>query len=410
MINKSLSKKILLLTYAFPPLQAPESFLSVKALAKIQSYKVDILTIDASIIDYARDASLENYVINNFGKVFRAKPSRWINKRSFKMLRYVSFFPDRFRFFNSQIYNKALEINVESYDLIISWSQWHSIHLVASKIKKKYPSLQWVSHFSDPWSDNPFLTRFLGYKASQYFFERRVIKNSNAINFTTNLSREMVMSKYPLSWMDKTYVTPHSYDSSLYKKNNTKKTKFVISYVGNFYGPRNPLTLLKSLSQIYQKDNDFFDEVVFRFIGKWFGNDDWNLKINDLPEGLIEVKSPVTYVASLAEISNSDLLLVIDAPFTSSVFFPSKLVDYIGSGLPILAITPEGSCLNILKNIGGLHAFPDSIDSISDGIEYAINSLKNKSIKSPTIKEKERYSNEYVSKEFEIMFKQLTET
>ena len=210
MINNSSTKKILLLTYAFPPLQAPESFLSVKALAKIQSHEVDVLTIDASKIDYARDESFEKYVNDNFGKVFRAKPSRWINKKSFKMLRFVSFFPDRFRFFNSQIYNKALEIDVESYDLIISWSQWHSIHLVASKIKKKYPSLQWVSHFSDPWADNPFLARFLGYKASQYFFERRVIKNSNAINFTTNLSRELVMSKYPLSWMDKTYVTPHS--------------------------------------------------------------------------------------------------------------------------------------------------------------------------------------------------------
>jgi len=408
MINKSSPKRILLLTYAFPPLQAPESFLSVKALAKIQSHDVDVLTIDVSKIGYAKDESLENYVNDNFGKIYRAKPSRWINKKSFNVLRFISFFPDRFRFFNSQIYKKALEINVESYDLIISWSQWHSIHLAASKIKKKYPSLQWVSHFSDPWADNPFLARFLGYKASQYLFEKRVIENSNAINFTTNLSRDLVMRKYPLSWMDKTWVTPHSYDSSLYKKNNTKKNKFVISYVGNFYGPRNPLALLKSLSQIFQKDNDFFDDVVFRFIGKWFGNDDWNLKINDLPECLIEVKSPVTYLDSLAEISNSDLLLVIDAPFTSSVFFPSKLVDYIGSGRPILAITPEGSCLNIIKNIGGLHAFPDSINSIVDGIENAINSIKNNSIKSRINNEQERYSNDYVSKEFEIMFKQLT--
>ena len=74
-------------------------------------------------------------------------------------------------------------------------------------------------------------------------------------------------------------------------------------------------------SKILENFVQFFDEIVFRFIGKWFGNEDWNLKINDLPEGLIQVKSPVTYVDSLVEISNSDLLLVIDAPFTSSVFF-----------------------------------------------------------------------------------------
>ena len=100
MINKSSSKKILLLTYAFPPLQAPESFLSAKGLAKIQSYEVDVLTIDSSMIDYAKDKSLKNYVKDNFGKIYRAKPSKWINKNSFKFLRFVSFFPDRFRFFN----------------------------------------------------------------------------------------------------------------------------------------------------------------------------------------------------------------------------------------------------------------------------------------------------------------------
>ena len=102
MINKSSSKKILLLTYAFPPLQAPESFLCVKALAKIQSHDIDVLTIDVSKIGYARDESLENYVNDNFGKIYRAKPSRWINKKSFKILRFLSFFPDRFRFFNSR--------------------------------------------------------------------------------------------------------------------------------------------------------------------------------------------------------------------------------------------------------------------------------------------------------------------
>ena len=410
MNNESSPKKILLLTYAFPPIQAPESFLSVKALAKIKTHDIDVLTIDNSLIGYAIDNSLENYVKKNFGKVYRATPPKWVNNKSFKILRYMSFFPDRFRFFNNQLYKKSLEINVKNYDLIISWSQWHSIHLVAHRIKKKYPLLPWVSHLSDPWSDNPFLTKFWGYKASQYFLEKRVIKNSDAINFTTNLARKLVMKKYPILWMNKTYVTPHSYDLSLYKdtSNNNEKTKLVISYIGNFYGPRNPLNLIKSISQIYKKDNEFFDGIVFRFVGKWFGNEDWDLKIHGLPEGLIEVKKPVTYSESLDEMTNSDLLLILDAPFSSSVFFPSKLVDYIGSGRPIMAITPEGSCLDILKKIGGLHAFPDSINSISDSLKQAIKFLKNGAIESPLKSECERYSNDHVALEFEILFKQLS--
>ena len=43
--------------------------------------------------------------------------------------------------------------------------------------------------------------------------------NADAINFTTNLARMLVMKKYPASWINKTYITPHSFDYSLYQKN-----------------------------------------------------------------------------------------------------------------------------------------------------------------------------------------------
>ena len=46
------------------------------------------------------------------------------------------------------------------------------------------------------------------------------------------------------------------------------------------------------------------------------------------------------------------MLLILDAPFKISVFFPSKLVDYIGANKPILAITPEGSCAEIVRKLG----------------------------------------------------------
>ena len=232
MSSKSLNRRVLLLTYAFPPLQASESFLSVKAFAKIKSFDIDILTIDASEIGYAMDYSLENYVKTNFGKIHLVTPPAWIKKRTFKILRYIPGFPDRFRFFNKQMFKKAVEIDVANYDLIVSWSKWHSIHMVASKIKNNFPSIRWLAHFSDPWSDNPFLTRFIGYKSSQYFLEKNVLKNADAINFTTHRSRMLVMKKYPFDWLNKTYVTPHSYDKALYKSTNEKhiNDKLIINY------------------------------------------------------------------------------------------------------------------------------------------------------------------------------------
>ena len=236
MNSKSLNPKVLLLTYAFPPLQASESFLSVKAFAKIKSFDIDVLTINSKKIGYAMDYSLDNYVKTNFSKIYRSNPPNWINKMVFRILRYVPGFPDRFRFFNRQLFKKALEIDITGYDLIVTWSTWHSIHMVGAKIKNKFPSIKWLAHFSDPWADNPFITRFFAsspYNLSQYFLEKSVINNADAINFTTHRSRMLVMKKYPPFWINKTYVTPHSYDKSLYqtKKEKVVNDKFIVNYL-----------------------------------------------------------------------------------------------------------------------------------------------------------------------------------
>ena len=190
------SNKLLLLTYAFSPHQAPEAFLAAKSLSKIDSYTVDVLTLDYDGLGVSIDTSINHYVEKNFGKIFRVKPPSWINKSSFNFLRYISHFPDKFSIFNNLVFKKAIDIDVYKYDAIITWSQSHSIHLAALKIKK-VSKLPWIAHLSDPWADNPFLLRYFGYRTFQKPLEKKVIKNVNAINFTTNLTRMMVMKKYP---------------------------------------------------------------------------------------------------------------------------------------------------------------------------------------------------------------------
>jgi glycosyltransferase involved in cell wall biosynthesis len=400
--------KILLITYAFPPLQAAESFLSLKALSKVGSHTIDVLTVDVSEIGLALDESLKDYSSKYFGTIHKATPPSWITSNIFAKLRYFSFFPDRFRFFNKAMHKKGVEIGITNYDLVISWSQWHSVHLVALKLKKVFPSTPWLAHLSDPWADNPFLTRFPGYKASQYFLERSVIKNADAVNFTTNLARMLVMKKYPYSWINKTYITPHSFDDTLYPKNKiTTRDKAVINYLGNFYGPRNPNNFVKALEIIYEEDPNFLNDIVFRFVGRWIGNEEWKIEDAKLPVGLIEVSPPVSYLKSLAEMNSSDILLILDAPFSNSVFFPSKLVDYIGSGKPIMAITPNGSCLDILSKVGGEHASPESVESITLGVRNLINKLRDGTLKFPEKSYREKFSNKFISRKFEILFKQL---
>ena len=49
----------------------------------------------------------------------------------------------------------------------------------------------------------------------------------------------------------------------------------------------------------------------------------------------------------------ADCLLCIDANLSESPFFPSKLADYFGSGRPVVAISPRGSCTtSMLQGLG----------------------------------------------------------
>jgi hypothetical protein len=79
----------------------------------------------------------------------------------------------------------------------------------------------------------------------------------------------------------------------------------------------------------------------------------------------------VPYLESLRYISSADVLLLIDAPSDGpSVFLPSKLIDYLGSGNPVLGITPEtGTSADLIRRVNGIVVDPLSIHEIADALE-----------------------------------------
>ncbi len=72
-----------------------------------------------------------------------------------------------------------------------------------------------------------------------------------------------------------------------------------------------------------------------------------------MPEGLVDFQRTVGYEESLDLMTSAHGLLVIDAPAAESVFLPSKLVDYIGAGRPVLGMTPPGTATRLITELGG---------------------------------------------------------
>jgi hypothetical protein len=65
------------------------------------------------------------------------------------------------------------------------------------------------------------------------------------------------------------------------------------------------------------------------------------------------------------------------------VFLPSKLIEYLGAGPPILAITPPGTTANLMTRLGGAAIGPEDIEGIGRALEKLIDGLRSGALSRP---------------------------
>jgi hypothetical protein len=182
-----------------------------------------------------------------------------------------------------------------------------------------------------------------------------------------------------------------------------------VRHTGEFYGRRTPKPLVETLQSIMSDDPRSLDGVCFELIGDIDPAMVRNLGVEDLPPGLVSFRPPVSYQESCSLAAAADGLLIIDAPAAKSVFLPSKLIEYVGVGRPILGITPPGAAANLIKELGGWVADPSSPEAMKTAVAeflfYLRNSRQSRSWGNPEVRN--RYEAPVVSKSFEMMVREL---
>lgn len=255
---------------------------------------------------------------------------------------------------------------------IVSFGEPMSDHLVGLRLKEK-TGLPWVAHFSDPWVDNPFRKLFFFSNVFNRRMEAAVVRGADKLIFTSGETLSLVMGKYPSGLSKKAHVLPHSYDPAIYPETRPpQRREIVVRYLGSFYGNRTPFPLLEALQKLHLTSPELLDGVRFEFIGGIPRRMMRHRLIKMLPSRLIGFLPPVSYKESLRLMKEADLLIVIDAPAALSVFLPSKLVDYLGAGVPILGIVPKGSSASLIQRMGGSVADPGDLRAIAATLAQAL--------------------------------------
>ena len=259
-------------------------------------------------------------------------------------------------------------------DRILTFGEPMSDHLVGRQLRASL-GVPWVAHFSDPWADNPFRRYFVLSKWLNRRLERSVINEADRVVFTSQETLDLVMKKYPESWREKAYVIAHGYQADLYPVPAKQGTAapLVFRYVGNFYGDRTPEPLFEALAQLQSENPELLKNIQIELVGSIPARMLKTQAYKTLPNSLVKTTLTVSYLKSLELMAASDLLLIIDAPNPGiSVFLPSKLIDYIGAGKPIIGLVPRGASATLIQRLGGAAADPVDLVAIKKMLAEAI--------------------------------------
>ncbi len=364
---------VLFLTYCYPPLKYPRSVQISHLVQYLKDYVH--ITIICSEAKKNTDKSLLSFT--PLDNVVIAKKTWWTsfieNIKGDRIKKAI--LPDSQYLWSFDLYQKALEeIKKGKIQTIVSFGQPMSSHLAGLRLKKRFPNLKWVAHFSDPWIDNPYneynaWLRFMNKK-----YQDQVFSVADKLLFTSPETIDTVTKSYSIKIQNKASYLPHAFNPLLYSTiTKVDSEAFTLRYLGNFYGDRKPDPLLKALC--YLKDKSVLaNKIRVELVGV---DSDIQCLINKYQlESLVYVKPAISYLDSLALMVQTDLLLIIDAPTKRNVFFPSKLADYIGSNRPIFGITPPGTSQKIIESLGFLTASPDNPEEVASKLFEMIEQVR----------------------------------
>jgi len=357
------NKNLFLISYSYPPIQSAESLLVYRTAIHLANlgWKITVLTTNAKQTVFPIDNSIK-YSHNNI-KIFRTNSHEnilttlpYLRVIFFRIIEFLGVPESGFLWYPGAMKIAKKILKGEKFQAIYSRACPHVSNLDGLKIKK-ISGIRWVSHFSDPWLNNPYYKMSKQQKSITKKIEKDIIRYSDVVVYTTKEAANVSTKEFGSNYCKKISVQPHGYDDSYILTHGLEKqiknTKMKIVYTGVFYDNiRTPISFLEAISLINNSINKIEDLEVL-FIGPDMEKYEL-LTIKLQIDKIVRFTGNKSFIDCQRYLWEADVLLVIDAISNGpNMFFPSKLVDYLAFKKPILGLTPiKGPTAEILNKIG----------------------------------------------------------
>lgn len=399
-------KKVLLLSYYFPPVASGRVFRTLKLAKYLPEFGWEPYIITSTPKQfYAKDDTLlEGY---HSLKLFRTKGA----KRNFLNDNRISKFPKSRRFYSrlSQFFHipdnqkkwaeKAFElacelIEQEKINLIYASAPPFSTFDIALELKGKY-HLPLVVDYRDSWLYAPYRSFKTPYhRLRNMKKEVEVIRYADEILTVNRRIKEHIIQDYPQVKHNDIFISSHGFDKEDFSLNITdeyKTDKFRITHCGYFLDLCEPKYFLTGLKRALEKKPEMKSQTEALFLGLLNKRDNElisKLNLNNivLNPGYVPHRECISYMLC------SDVLwLSIGKGYGEETISTYKLAEYFGARKPLLACVPDGAAKQMLKGHNAVKICePDEPDHISEAILEYFDEWKNKKLPIP--------SDEFVSK------------
>lgn len=364
--------RLLAVSWAMPPLLAPRALQVPRLLTALSEagWHVTVLHADVRFAGpgYPLDAELARLVGERYDAVRVGLPGPLDSSGTYRLLRKARMAEVVWE--RLAVREARQRLRRMPCDVLVTFAYPWSDHRIGLEIRRRR-EIPWVAHFSDPWVDNPLLAEHERRRLPQWRKqEEAVMRLADAVIFTTEYTRELVMRKYPDAWRAKAFVVPHGYDPKLAAQlpPPEPRARLRMVYTGNFYQHRTPLPLLEALAELNRR-RPLREELEVLLVGA--GNERYaRIAAERGPGGIVEFRPSVPFFESLVLAREADVLLLIDAPSQeASAFLPSKLIDYLMFEKPILGITPlRGASAELLAELGCPVVAPEDVAGIQAAV------------------------------------------
>lgn len=367
-LNKLEQKKLLIITYYFPPAGGPGVQRWLKFVKYLPEFDIQPIVyvpenptypiIDEGLVSQISDKVivLKNKIWEPYqlASIFSKKKTKKISSgifphqkkqtfldKTFLWVRGNLFIPDaRVFWVKPSVAYLEKYIKENNIDTIVTSGPPHSLHLIGLELKEKL-NVKWFADFRDPWTTIGYhkALRLSNYAAKKHkSLEYKVLNSADTIIVTSKTTKTEfeAITDRPIS------VITNGYDIENVEK-QTLDSKFTLAHIGSFLSDRNPKFLWECLVELVHEIPDFKSHLEIKLIGAVSQEvldsiQDFNLN------SYLNLLGYVSHHEAIAHQKKSQVLLLIEinSEDTKSII-PGKLFEYMVSNRPIIAIGPQGS-------------------------------------------------------------------